>query len=66
MPNLGLKVKTRKKEETKLPFPCRHNQIICAINGYQDSSCQEPTDVKKPLLPYDEPDLLHIEGYRLH
>jgi len=31
--------------------------MIRAINCCRDASCQEPTDVTQPFLPYDEPDL---------
>ena len=57
MPNLGLEIKGRNKGETKFPSPRRHNRMICAINRRLDASCQEPTDVKKGFMPYDEPDL---------
>ena len=49
MPNLRLEIKARTKEYIKLPSPCRHNQMICAINHYQDINRQEPTDVKQPF-----------------
>ena len=57
MPNLGLKVKARNKGETNIPSPYRHNLMIRAFNCRQDTSCQEPIDVKQSFLPYDESDL---------
>ena len=57
IPNLELKVKDRNKGKTKLPSPCRHNQIICAISCPQDVIWQEPTDMKQPFFPYGKPDL---------
>ena len=52
MPYMVLKVKGRNKSKTKLPSPCRQNQMICAINLCQDATCQEYTEVKPPFLPY--------------
>ena len=49
MPCMGLKVKGRNKSKNKLPSPCRQNQMICAINLYQDASCHESTKMKPPF-----------------
>ena len=57
MPALRLEVKARNRRDIKLPSPCRHNSMICVINCCQNVSCQELTDVKKPFLSYDDPDL---------
>ena len=45
------------KGETKIPFPCRQNLMICAINCCQDAPRHESTKMKPPFLPYDDPDL---------
>ena len=57
MTYLGLKVKPRKKGKTKLPSPCRHNHMICAINCRWDETCQEHIETKQHFLPYGEPNL---------
>ena len=56
MLNLGLQVEARNKVETKLPSPCKHNWMICAVNRRQNASHQESKDVKQPFLSYGEPD----------
>ena len=57
IPYTGLKVKGRNKGKTKLPSPCRQNQMICAINLRQDATRHEFTKMKPPFLPFDELDL---------
>ena len=52
-----MKVKGRNKDKTKVPSPCRQNQILCAINLCQDTTCHKSTKMKPPVLPSDEPDL---------
>ena len=49
LPNLGLEVKPRNKGYIKILSPCRHNQMICAINRRQDANCHKPTNVKQPF-----------------
>ena len=52
-----LKVKGRNKGKTKIPSPCRCNQMICAINLCQDVTLCRPTKIKAPFVPFDEPNL---------
>ena len=47
MPYMSFKIEGRKK--------CRQNRMICAVNLWQDFTCQEYTEVKQPYLLYGEP-----------
>ena len=50
IPYIGLKVKGRNKDKTKIHFPCRQNQMICANNLCQDATRQEFVEVKPPFF----------------
>ena len=52
-----LEVKTRTAGEYKVPPPCRHYQMICAINHRKDTKCQQLIEVTQPLPPPAEPEL---------
>ena len=59
IPSTGLKVKSRKKGNTKIPSPRRRIWIMCAINLCQDASLHESTKMKPPLLFFDESTLFN-------
>ena len=47
-------VKGRKSGNTKAPFTDRRNRILRALNLRQDVTLRGPTNLKSPLLPFDE------------
>ena len=52
---LELKIKGRKKGETKSLPPRRRDQMLCAIHCCQNR--QDNNDISQPFLYYNEPDL---------
>ena len=56
-PYYGLKVKGRKKENTKTTSPCRQYQKLYAIKHCHNTSLLNSTKMSPAFLPFDEPNL---------
>ena len=52
-----MKIKGKNKGKTKTPSLRRWNRMIYAINFYQYAICLEPTRIKLPFLPFNEPNM---------
>ena len=53
----GLKVKGKKKENTKTPSPRQQNRILRAIKHRHNTSIQNSTRMIPPFLPFNGPNL---------